>query len=116
MKLITRRAKYSHIELVPPHFPDSLRQYIKQNDPAQAPYTAADESNPFLGKKVLVLSGGDDPLVPFSYAEEFVTNLNVGPKGVKEVMVAPGVGHECTPEMVKQMATFVWKHALQSSS
>ena len=80
------------------------------------PMVSKSLKNPFLRKKVLVLSGGDDPLVPFSYAEEFVTNLNVGPKGVKEVVVAPGVGHECTPEMVKQMAAFVWKHALQSSS
>ncbi|KAI0683781.1 Alpha/Beta hydrolase protein [Cytidiella melzeri] len=116
MKLITRRAKYSNIELAPPHFPDSLRLYIKRNDPAQAPYTASDESNPFWGKKILVLSGAEDPLVPFSYSEQFVTGLNVGPRGKKEVVIAPGVGHECTPEMVKQMASFVWEQALSSAA
>lgn len=116
MKLMTKRAKYSHVELAPPHFPDSLRQYIAKNDPAQAPYTASDSSNPFWGKKVLVLSGADDPLVPWVHSEEFVENLKVGPNGIKEVVVAPGVGHECTPEMVKQMSSFIWEHSLRSKA
>lgn len=115
MQLITKRAKYSHVELKPPHFPDSLRKYIASHDPATTAYSAPGERNPFWGKKVLVLSGGDDPLVPFSYSEEFVTKLNVGPDGVKEVVVAPGVGHECTPDMVKQMANFVFEHALRGA-
>lgn len=113
-KLITKRAKYSHIPLEPPYFPASLRAVIERNDPARAGYTADDASkNPFYGKKVLVLSGGDDPLVPFIHSQEFVEKLNVGPSGVKEVVVTPGVGHECTAEMVKQMASFVYKHALR---
>ncbi|KAI0769162.1 Alpha/Beta hydrolase protein [Irpex lacteus] len=116
MKLMTKRAKYSHVELAPPHFPDSLRQYIAKNDPAQAPYTASDSSNPLWGKKVLVLSGADDPLVPWVHSEEFVENLKVGPNGIKEVVVAPGVGHECTPEMVKQMSSFIWEHSLRSKA
>lgn len=114
MKLITRRAKYSGIALAPPHFPDSLRTYIEKNDPARTPYTIEDPSNPFIGKKILALFGADDPLVPYSYSEEFVNNLNVGSHGVKHVIVAPGVGHECTPEMVKEMSDFIWKHALRS--
>ena len=116
MKLITKRAKYSHVPLAPPAFPDSLRAYIARNDPASAPYTASDASNPFFGKKVLVLSGGDDPLVPFEHSKTFVENLNVGPKGIKKVVIAPGVGHECTPEMVKEMAHFVYEHALRIDS
>lgn len=115
-KLITKRAKYSGISLAPPHYPDSLRTYIERNDPARAPYTASDASNPFLGKKVLVLSGGEDPLVPFVHSQEFVDGLNVGPKGIKKVYVAPGVGHECTPEMVKQMADFIFENALHNGS
>lgn len=115
MKLITKRAKYSGVALAPPAFPDSLREYIARNDPARAPYTASDASNPFYNKNILVLSGGDDPLVPFTYSEEFVDRLNVGPKGIKRVHVAPGVGHECTPEMVKQMSEFIWEFSLSSS-
>ncbi|KAJ3553520.1 hypothetical protein NM688_g3567 [Phlebia brevispora] len=115
MKLITKRAKYSGVSLTPPWFPDSLREYIERNDPARAPYTSPDTSNPFFSKKILVLSGGDDPLVPFVHSKEFVENLNVGQKGVKKVIVSPGVGHECTPEMVKEMADFIWEHALTAS-
>jgi hypothetical protein len=115
MKLISRRAKYSNIDLIPPSFPDGLREYIKQHDPAQTPYTASNQSNPFLGKKILVLSGGADKLVPFACSEEFVRNLFVGPEGAKEVVVAPDVGHVCTDEMVKHMANFVYEHALRSS-
>lgn len=115
MKLITKRAKYSGVALAPPAFPDSLRDYIAHNDPARAPYTASDTSNPFYNKNILVLSGGDDPLVPFVHSQEFVDNLNVGPKGIKKVHVAPGVGHECTPEMVKQMAQFIWEFSLSPS-
>ncbi|GJE97406.1 alpha/beta hydrolase [Phanerochaete sordida] len=114
MKLITRRAQYSGVPLEPPYFTDSLRAYIARNDPARAPYTAGDASNPFWGKKVLVLSGGSDPLVPFAYSEEFVQGLNVGPDGVKKVVIQPGVQHECTPGMVKEMAEFVWAECLKS--
>lgn len=113
MQLITNRARYSHIPLEPPYFTDSLRAYIERHDPARAPYTADDASNPFRGKKVLVLSGANDPLVPFKFSEAFVGGLNVGPGGVKKVVVQPGVEHECTPGMVKEMAEFIWEHCLK---
>ena len=116
MKLITKRAKYSNVPLAPPYFPDSLRAYIAKNDPAASAYTANDSSNPFLGKKILVLSGGRDPLVPFVHSEEFVEGLNVGAHGVKKVHVVPEVEHECTPGMVQEMAEFIWEHALCVSS
>lgn len=115
-KLITARAKYSKIPLEPPYFPAALQAYIATHDPARAPYTANDTSNPFLGKKVLVLSGGSDPLVPFKYSEEFVAGLNVGADGVKKVVVVPGVEHECTPGMVKEMVEFVWEHCLNAKN
>ncbi|KIP06436.1 hypothetical protein PHLGIDRAFT_106996 [Phlebiopsis gigantea 11061_1 CR5-6] len=115
MQLITNRARYSGVPLAPPYFTESLRAYIERHDPARAPYTAADASNPFRGKKVLVLSGGDDPLVPFRFSAAFVEGLEVGPNGVKKVIVQPGVEHECTPEMVQEMAEFVWEHCLNLS-
>ena len=54
--------------------------------------------------------------MPFVHSQEFVEKLNVGPQGVKKVVVAPGVGHECTPEMVVQMADFVFEHSLRAKS
>lgn len=111
-KLIGGRAKDSGVPFGPPYMPVDLRALIERHDPAQAAYTASDSSNPFLGKKILVLSGADDPVVPWPCSDEFVQNLDVGPDGVKKVFVYPGIGHTCTPEMVKEMATFLWENSL----
>ncbi|KAI0353314.1 hypothetical protein OH77DRAFT_1438063 [Trametes cingulata] len=112
LALMSRRAKSHKLPVGPPYFPQALLDLIHRADPAAAPYNASDESNPFLGKKILVLSGQDDKKVPWASAKEFVEGLNVGPKGVKEVIVEPGVGHEFSPAMVKECARFIWEHAL----
>ncbi|OBZ72627.1 hypothetical protein A0H81_07458 [Grifola frondosa] len=112
LTLISKRAKAHSLPFGPPYIPKSLADLIKQADPAAAPYTTADASNPFLGKKILVLSGKDDRIVPWSASKDFVENLNVGAHGVKKVVVHPGVGHECTDEMVQEMAAFIWNEAL----
>ena len=106
------RAKESGVAFAPPHIPDALNTLIKLDDPAQSAYTASDTSNPFLGKKVLVLSGAADPIVPWTCSEEFVEQLHVGPNGVKKAIAYPGVGHTCTPEMVGEMAKFLWENVL----
>lgn len=110
---MSERARTSGIDFAPPVVPKSFIDIVKAHDPSQAPYTASDSSNPFLGKKVLVLSGEEDKLVPWASSDEFVTNLNVGKSGVKKVFVYLGVGHECTPEMIQELANFVWEEALQ---
>ena len=109
---MTDRALKNGLTTGVPHFPDALLAVIARDDPARSSYTSAGPENPFLGKKVLVLSGGDDKLVPWAASQTFVDALEVGPQGVKKVVVAPGVGHECTPEMVREMAQFVWEEAL----
>lgn len=81
-------------------------------DPASQAYNSEGLSNPFHGKKILVLSGEADALVPWVASDPFVKALNVGDQGVKEVNVLPGVGHECTPEMVTHSGRFVWEHVL----
>lgn len=113
LKLIGGRAEETSVPFEPPYMPASLRSFIERHDPAQAAYTASDASNPFLGKKILVLSGGDDPIVRWRCSEEFVEKLNVGPDGLKKVLVYPGVGHTCTPEMVVEMGTFLWNNILR---
>lgn len=54
-------------------------------------------------------------MVPFVHSEKFVKGLEVGEAkgGVKKVVVVPGVGHECTPDMAKQMADFVFEYGLR---
>ncbi|KIP01289.1 hypothetical protein PHLGIDRAFT_123485 [Phlebiopsis gigantea 11061_1 CR5-6] len=112
LHLISRRAQASGIAFEPPYAPQSFVAHVQQHDPPSTPFTATDASNPFYNKKVLVLSGADDPLVPWESSDAFVRDLHVGPAGVKQVVVYPGVGHACTEEMVKATADFVWEHVL----
>ncbi|OCH94879.1 alpha/beta-hydrolase [Obba rivulosa] len=112
LALMTDRAIKNGLTTGAPHFPDALLAVIKKDDPASAPYTSKEADNPFLGKKILVLSGADDKLVPWAASEKFVESLELGESGVKKVVLAPGVGHECTPDMVKEMTKFIWEEAL----
>jgi alpha-beta hydrolase superfamily lysophospholipase len=115
--LMTERAKTSGVKYVPPVAPQTFVDYLQATDAGQVPYTSSDKAlNPYIGKKILVLSGKEDPIVPWVSSDEVVKNLNVGDTGVKKVIVYPGVAHECTQEMVTEMADFVWEHALRGSS
>ena len=71
--------------------------------------------NPYVDKKILVLSGEVDKTVPWACGGEVVQNLNVGAKGMKKVVVYPGVGNTCMDAMVIEMAEFLWEHALKAS-
>ncbi len=87
LALMSRRARSHKLPVGPPYFPAFLLALIARADPCTAPYTAPDASNPFHGKKILVLSGQDDKKVPWTSAQTFVDGLNVGAHGVKEVIV-----------------------------
>ncbi|KAI0364757.1 alpha/beta-hydrolase [Pilatotrama ljubarskyi] len=116
LTLMSARAEQNGIAVGPPHFPESLLAYVRTHDPAAAPHTADAPAgaNPFRGKKVLVLCGREDEIVPWSASEKFVGELDVGEKegGVKEVFVEEGTGHRCSEEMVRRAAEFVWRNAL----
>jgi len=111
ISLMTQRAQRASVPFAPPAIPDSFLEYVKKNDPAQQPYKVTNQSNPFFGKKICVLSGGADTLVPWTSSKEFVEGLEVG-DGVKEVFVEEAAGHECTPAMVDKLAKFVWRMSL----
>ena len=114
LALISDRATQSSIPIEPPYFPRSFLEYLKKHDPANAPYTATDSTNLYRGKKILVLSGKEDAIVPWKASEKFVQDLNVGEEagGVKQYLVEPGIGHTCSPTMVKEAVKFLWDHAL----
>lgn len=101
-----RASKYS-VPVAPPYFPTSLLELVNQRDPVGKAFDRVDGANPYLGKKVLVLAGGADKLVPWEASREFVERLAVGPSGVKEVVVLEGVGHECSGEMLVAAGRFV---------
>lgn len=101
------RAQNGNISYNAPYIPPSLTSVIGRLDPASQKYSANDTSNPFFGKKILVLSGKEDKLVPWVASDKFVDKLQVGESGIKEVVVAEGVGHECTKTMVELAGRFV---------
>jgi len=80
---------------------------VDANDPAKCPYRTKHKSNPFLGRKILVLSGAKDTLVPWVASSEFVQNLEVGEDGIKRFLLEESAGHECTPRMQHEAGLFV---------
>ncbi|KAH9848431.1 Alpha/Beta hydrolase protein [Lenzites betulinus] len=125
LTLISARAAEHNLALAPPHFPAPLLAYVRARDPAATPHTAGAPAgaNPFRGKKVLVLCGAADALVPWKASERFVGELDVGEGeggegeggkegGVKEVWVEEGVGHRCSEGMVRRVGEFLWREAL----
>ena len=84
-----------------------MLKLIETSDPGSKNHTTLDASNPFLGKKILILSGEKDRLVPWAASEKFVEGLEVGLGGEKKVILQKGVGHKCTDEMVEEAARFI---------
>jgi dienelactone hydrolase len=85
-------------------FPGSLLEVVKQWDPAAI--GKEEVVRRLKGKKVLVLSGGGDKLVPYRCSEEVLEWLKAGGVGVRDV-VYEGVGHECTTAMVEELGRWV---------
>ena len=68
------------------------------------------------GKRILNLAGGADKLVPYKHAEPFLKWLKraIGPQGwfsdggvVLQDIVFDGVGHELSPDMLREANRFV---------
>jgi dipeptidyl aminopeptidase/acylaminoacyl peptidase len=106
LTLLERRAEYLGVPRTPPYFPASLRALVRAND------TVPDAAAAFAGKRMLVLAGADDKLVPWEASRTFVEALDVGRGGRKVVMVVPGVKHEFTDGMRGEMFQFFWEEAL----
>jgi len=121
----------------PTYFPPSLVAYVRQYDPvaalspsshnthtahstsfnaAQTASTSSTHpvaSNPFLGKKILAIAGGKDPLVPWQFSAPFFEQLlYVGSDGVKENFIDEDAAHEWTEAMGERMAQFVERWCL----
>lgn len=115
LALMGPRAEASGYSISAPHFPPALIKYVRKHDASSVDCSSNDSFiNPFLGKNVLVLSGGMDKLVPWSASKDFVDKLYTG-DGVKKVIVEENAGHECTPQMVQALCTFVWEYALKAT-
>jgi hypothetical protein len=94
----------------PPIFPQTLQQLLLRTDPINSPHSSDDPSqNPFWTKKLLVLTGADDDVVPSALGDKFYQGLLVGPQGVKRRIIQDGVGHRCSREMIGRAAEFLWE-------
>ncbi|KAI0048999.1 alpha/beta-hydrolase [Auriscalpium vulgare] len=112
LTLIDLRADKHGIPLAPPYMPESLRTIVHRDDPASAGFRSTKPGeNPFLGKRILVLSGEADTLVPWVASSDFVEGLEVG-EGRKKVLLLNGVKHEYTPEMIRELFEFFWEESL----
>jgi len=105
-KLISQRAQLAGVPFEAPYYPLHLKAYVDACDPASFAFQEKDATNPFLGKRILVLSGAKDELVPWTASQEFVKGLEVG-NGVKKVVLEENTGHECSPTMIREAALFV---------
>ncbi|RDX43993.1 hypothetical protein OH76DRAFT_1487426 [Lentinus brumalis] len=76
LALIVPRAEASSIPIEPPYFPKTFVEYVKTHDPAGAGAAGA-----FWGKKILVVAGREDEVVPWAASERFVGELDVGGRG-----------------------------------
>lgn len=111
--LMRQRAQANGLPYAPPYMPESLSTLLESMDPDSSDSTSSDSSgNPFLGKKILVLHGDKDELVPWEASKSFVDGLQVGPGGEKRVCIEPGRGHETSAYMMEELAKFLIKHGL----
>ena len=107
--LIRHRAEKSQLEAFllgeSAAFPEELLETVKRVDPAAM--GVEEVARRLKGKKVLCLSGGADKLVPYECNRRFLEELK-GVEGVELVdRVFEGVGHECTPTMIEELAQWV---------
>lgn len=103
---MSQRAQLARVPFEAPYYPLHLKAYVDAYDPASLAFRENVVTNPFLGKRILVLSGAKDKLVPWSACQEFVEGLEVG-DGVKKVVLEDDAGHDCTPSMIREAALFV---------
>jgi len=136
-RVMTHRAEKSRLEswtgedpessfLGSQHFPTGLLHILHRVDPTGFIYNSAKTDlerkqrlgKTLGGKKLLILSGGADKLVPYDSSKPFLdwlkTEKPILQDGKESSMVVnmrdvvyEGVGHECTEEMVEELVTFV---------
>lgn len=77
--------------------PDSLRAVIHALDP---------KVENMKGKRILILSGKKDKLVPYDKGANFINNLQSVAQSV-QTEIYPGVGHRCTETMIEELSRFI---------
>jgi Dienelactone hydrolase family len=106
IELMEYRLKQQYLPNEPPHLPKSFIKVLHKEDPGSI-YRATGQISDHLKKKhILVLSGGDDPLVPWSASKTFISELQPKAKDLK-VNVYEGIAHEYTSKMIQDFYTWM---------
>lgn len=114
--LMKQRAEKAGLAFEAPYMPKSLLSLLDRLDPDGVDYSSTDpSSNPYLGKKILVLHGGNDELVPWDCCKTFVDGLQVGPEGEKNVFIEQDRGHETSSLMVSELVKWLVKYGISST-
>ncbi|CAE6438980.1 unnamed protein product [Rhizoctonia solani] len=111
LDIATARNNLTGIPLVSSYMTSATRNYILKNDPVS--HRRNLRPDPFVNKHILALAGAQDGMVPLPATRRFLDRINVGPLGAKRLIIQQGVGHQCTREMVIEMAELVWDVALR---
>lgn len=103
------RAAKSELDFKPPYMPQSLLKLLDTLDPDSVSYTSTNDTskNPYLGKKILVLHGEKDELVPWDCCKTFVEGLQLGEKGDKKIFIEQDRGHETSSAMVGELVKWL---------
>ncbi|KAG8745577.1 hypothetical protein FRC11_013036 [Ceratobasidium sp. 423] len=112
LDIATARNNLMGIPLVSSYMTSATRNYILKNDPVPHRRNSL-RPDPFMNKHILALAGAQDGMVPLLATRQFLGRINVGPLGTKRLIIQQGVGHQCTREMVIEMAELVWNVALR---
>lgn len=111
LDIATTRTDWIGLPLVTPYMTPAMRNHIIKNDPVSR-CQGSPRPNPFMNKHILALVGAQDCMVPLPATRRFMDRINVGPFGTKRLVIQQGVGHQCTREMVVEMAELVWNVAV----
>ncbi|KAG8700738.1 hypothetical protein FRC08_004474 [Ceratobasidium sp. 394] len=111
LDIVTQRSNSGALPLVSSYIPSSIRGHIIKHDPVSRKRNVLQE-RVFMNKHILALAGAQDGMIPLLATRSFLDRIDVGPAGTKRLVIQQGVGHQCTKEMVKEMAELVWKVAL----
>ncbi|KAG9128386.1 hypothetical protein FRC07_014800 [Ceratobasidium sp. 392] len=111
LDIATQRSSSPGVPLVSSYMSSSIRNYIIKNDPVSRKRSPSQQTS-FMNKHVLALAGAQDGMIPLLATRAFLDRIDVGPAGTKRLVIQQGVGHQCTREMVREMAKLVWKVVL----
>ena len=100
------RLKKSGLPIEPPYLPLSFVRVLERDDPGTIFRQTNEIPEPLKRKRILVLSGKEDNLVPWTASDSFITALRKQSPSV-EIKVYPGIGHKFPPIMRNDFETWL---------